>query len=38
MNRQEAKRWCFTINNPTDEDKWWDKPGMMDNIEYIIVQ
>ena len=38
MNRQEAKRWCFTINNPTDEDKWWEKPGMMDNIEYIIVQ
>ena len=42
-----AKRWCFTINNPTEEDKFWlTNPGQPDehtndvlvHLDYIILQ
>lgn len=46
--RPHAKRWCFTINNPSDEDYWWlNEKGdeevakeLMDKykIKYFICQ
>lgn len=33
-----AKRWCFTINNPTDADKFWEDPEKLDMIKYIVLQ
>ena len=25
MDRTARKRYCFTINNPTDDDKFWEE-------------
>lgn len=36
MDRTARKRYCFTINNPTDADKFWDKAA--NEIEYLILQ
>ena len=35
MSRQSAKRWVFTINNPQEEDKFWET---FKEYEYICVQ
>lgn len=41
--RQQAKRWCFTINNPTEGDIFWkdlQEHGVVQDKEvvYLIVQ
>ncbi|AXQ03920.1 replication associated protein [Hudisavirus sp.] len=33
-----AKRWCFTINNPTDDDRFWENAEQQEQLEYLIVQ
>ena len=33
-----ATRWCFTINNYTDEDKFWESDEQREMIKYLIVQ
>ena len=33
-----AKRWCFTINNPQDSDKFWENQHKLDAIEYLVLQ
>ena len=36
--RQQAARWCFTINNYTDDDKFWEDDDKKALLKYIIVQ
>lgn len=31
-----AKHWCFTINNPEEEDQFWT--AILDELQYIVVQ
>ena len=33
-----AKRWCFTINNPTEADRFWEEPDKLEMIKYIVLQ
>lgn len=35
---QPVHRWCFTINNYTDEDKFWENAEQREHIKYLIVQ
>ena len=35
----QGKRWCFTINNPTEEDKFWENDALLnDSFQYLILQ
>ena len=34
----QVKRWCFTINNPTERDRFWESPDALEQLSYIIVQ
>ena len=36
--RTERKRWCFTINNPTEADYFWDEDAKKETIQYCILQ
>nr|QIR82166.1 replication associated protein [unidentified] len=33
-----AKRWCFTINNPVDSDKFWEDADAREQLKYLVVQ
>lgn len=34
----QGKRWCFTINNPTASDNFWDNPEILNKFSYIVLQ
>ena len=42
-NRQQAKRWVFTINNPTEADVFWNNLQTTAHVQekevdYLILQ
>lgn len=37
--RAQGKRWCFTINNPVDADRFWENEDFLrDTFQYLILQ